>query len=78
MTRLTNEPYLIPVLRKEAMEVLSADGLSKAALANLKIMDSTLKEALQLCPTTCRKYSPSTLQAHDATAIANCCLTQFK
>ncbi|EUC27383.1 hypothetical protein COCCADRAFT_41880 [Bipolaris zeicola 26-R-13] len=53
MTCLTNEPYLIPVLRKEAMEVLSADGLSKAALANLKIMDSTLKEALQLCPTTC-------------------------
>ncbi|KAL6155894.1 hypothetical protein ACJQWK_05289 [Exserohilum turcicum] len=48
--RLAQEPGWIAELRKEIIEVLSKDGLTKAALANLKLMDSALKEASRLIP----------------------------
>ncbi|KAK1561294.1 cytochrome P450 [Colletotrichum navitas] len=52
MLYLAKDPSLINALRKEIIEVLSADGWKKTALFNMKLMDSVLKEAQRLKPTT--------------------------
>ncbi|KAH7556238.1 hypothetical protein BM1_06764 [Bipolaris maydis] len=50
MLHLASNPRHVEDLRKEIIEVLTADGLSKAALSNLKLMDSALKETQRLTP----------------------------
>ncbi|KAJ5029007.1 cytochrome P450 [Bipolaris maydis] len=47
---MLDNPRHVEDLRKEIIEVLTADGLSKAALSNLKLMDSALKETQRLTP----------------------------
>ncbi|KNG45406.1 cytochrome p450 monooxygenase [Stemphylium lycopersici] len=46
----TNEPQYVEALREEIVRVLTADGLTKAALANLTLMDSALKESQRYRP----------------------------
>lgn len=46
--RLGNEPHLIDDLRAEIVSVLGAQGFSKASIANLKLMDSALKETQRM------------------------------
>ncbi|OWY55966.1 cytochrome P450 monooxygenase-like protein [Alternaria alternata] len=48
--RLGNEPHLIDDLRAEIVSVLGAEGFSKASIANLKPMDSALKETQRMKP----------------------------
>ncbi|KAF4992095.1 hypothetical protein FDECE_13817 [Fusarium decemcellulare] len=43
-------PELFSLLRDEIVTVLSANGLNKASLNNLKLMDSVLKESLRMNP----------------------------
>ncbi|KAL8415031.1 hypothetical protein RB594_006021 [Gaeumannomyces avenae] len=50
MVRLAAAPELIEPLRKEAIEVLGAEGWSKQSLYKLKLMDSALKEAQRMKP----------------------------
>ncbi|KAH7069376.1 cytochrome P450 monooxygenase-like protein [Paraphoma chrysanthemicola] len=50
MMRLGNEPRLIDDLRAEIISVLGAEGFSKASIANLKLMDSALKETQRIKP----------------------------
>lgn len=50
MVRLAAAPDLIEPLRKEAVEVLGAEGWSKQSLYKLKLMDSALKETQRLKP----------------------------
>ncbi|EUC35851.1 hypothetical protein COCCADRAFT_24272 [Bipolaris zeicola 26-R-13] len=52
MTRIANDPSLAEDLRKEIVQVISTDGLTKLALANLKLMDSTMKETQRINPNT--------------------------
>lgn len=59
MMRLANEPQSIAAIREEIIQVLSTDGLTKAALANLKLMDSALKEAQRVSPGSFRKFALS-------------------
>jgi cytochrome P450 len=61
LTRLANEPHLVPALREEVIRVLRADGLTKNGLYNLKLMDSTLKETQRIMPDSICK-----LPAHDS------------
>jgi cytochrome P450 len=56
ITRLANEPHLITELRKEIIEVLSTERFTKAALVNLKLMDSAIKETQRLAPLNTSKY----------------------
>jgi cytochrome P450 len=56
MMRLGNEPHLIEDLRKEIVQVLTTDGLTKVALANLKLMDSAIKETQRINPPSLSKY----------------------
>jgi cytochrome P450 len=53
--RLGNEPHLIHDLRAEIVSVLGAEGFSKASIANLKLMDSALKETQRMKPLQMRK-----------------------
>lgn len=60
MTRIANDPSLAEDLRKEIVQVISTDGLTKLALANLKLMDSTMKETQRINPNTICKHILST------------------
>ncbi|PVI06500.1 cytochrome P450 monooxygenase-like protein [Periconia macrospinosa] len=51
MLLLANDPAQIEPLREEILRVLKKDGWSKTALYNLKLVDSTLKEAQRMMPT---------------------------
>ncbi|KAH6616256.1 cytochrome P450 [Boeremia exigua] len=50
LMRLGNEPHLIDDLRAEIVSVVGADGFSKGSIANLKLMDSALKETQRIKP----------------------------
>ncbi|KAI4660219.1 uncharacterized protein J4E78_004919 [Alternaria triticimaculans] len=50
ITLLANEPHYVAALREEIVRVLTAVGLTKAALANLTLMDSALKESQRYRP----------------------------
>ncbi|KAH7076351.1 cytochrome P450 [Paraphoma chrysanthemicola] len=50
LMRLGNEPHLIDDLRAEIVSVVGAEGFSKASIANLKLMDSALKETQRVKP----------------------------
>ncbi|RMZ71446.1 ent-kaurene oxidase [Pyrenophora seminiperda CCB06] len=50
LMRLAQEPHLIAELREEIIRVIGSDGLTKAALSNLKLMDSALKETQRVKP----------------------------
>ncbi|KAK1976380.1 cytochrome P450, partial [Colletotrichum cereale] len=52
MLRIAENPGLFDALRKEVVEVLSAEGWKKTALFNMKLMDSVLKESQRLKPIT--------------------------
>ena len=52
---LANEPDLITVLREEIVDVLKTHGLTKNALFNLKLLDSTLKESQRVKPDSLRE-----------------------
>ncbi|KAF9881451.1 cytochrome p450 monooxygenase [Colletotrichum karsti] len=52
MLRVAEHPELFDALRKELVEVLSAEGWKKTALFNMKLADSVLKEAQRLKPVT--------------------------
>jgi cytochrome P450 len=56
MVRLANEPHLISEIREEIVQVISTEGLTKAALSNLKLMDSALKETQRIKPGAFREY----------------------
>jgi cytochrome P450 len=59
MMFLADEPKYVKALREEIIQVLRTDGLTKAALANLKLVDSTLKETQRFRPTTFSKFPSS-------------------
>ncbi|KAF6843909.1 trichothecene c-8 hydroxylase [Colletotrichum musicola] len=50
MIDLVRNQHLIEPLREECIRVLSAEGLKKTALYNLKLMDSVIKETQRLKP----------------------------
>jgi cytochrome P450 monooxygenase-2 len=52
---LAERPQLIPPLREEMQQVLRAQGWSKNALYNLKLLDSAIKEAQRKKPNTFSK-----------------------
>ncbi|KAJ3952037.1 hypothetical protein N0V92_011540 [Colletotrichum tropicale] len=52
MLRIAEHPELFDAIRKEIVEVLSAEGWKKTALFNMKLTDSVLKEAQRLKPVT--------------------------
>lgn len=56
---LAREPELMDPLREEMIRVLKQDGWSKTSLYNMKLLDSTMKEAQRLLPTECRKSLPA-------------------
>jgi hypothetical protein len=56
LTRLANEPHLIPVLREEIIRVLQADGLTKNGVYHLKLVDGTLKETQRIMPDCICKF----------------------
>ncbi|KAF4122151.1 Cytochrome P450 [Geosmithia morbida] len=58
MTNIASHPDLFEPLRQEIVSVLSTDGLKKAALNSLKLMDSVIKESQRLKPvsTIWRRY----------------------
>lgn len=52
MLRVVERPELIDDLRKEIEEVLKAEGWTKTALFNMKLLDSVVKETQRLKPLT--------------------------
>ncbi|KAM5347482.1 hypothetical protein ACJ41O_010487 [Fusarium nematophilum] len=52
MLRLVERPELIGEIRNEIEEVLKAEGWTKTALFNMKLLDSVVKEAQRLKPLT--------------------------
>ncbi|KAK1673996.1 cytochrome P450 monooxygenase [Colletotrichum godetiae] len=52
MLRLMERPQLIEAVRAEMIGVLRAEGWTKLALYNMKLLDSCIKEAQRLKPTT--------------------------
>ncbi|KAL8366212.1 hypothetical protein RB595_007921 [Gaeumannomyces hyphopodioides] len=50
LLHLAANPEAVEALRQEALEVLPANGWKKTALANLKLLDSAIKEAQRLKP----------------------------
>lgn len=50
MLQIARHPEIFQPLRDEVVEVLGKQGLQKTALYNLKLMDSTIKEAQRLKP----------------------------
>lgn len=72
MLHLASDPRHIEDLRKEIIEVLTADGLSKAALSNLKLMDSAIKETQRLTPVSylsMRRIAAEKVTLADGTVI---------
>ncbi|KAI0418319.1 cytochrome P450 [Xylaria grammica] len=69
---LVQRPELIADLRKEMMEVLRNEGMTKTALFNLKLMDSVLKETQRLKPikmTTMHRIALADVTLSDGTII---------
>ncbi|KAK5637139.1 hypothetical protein RRF57_012851 [Xylaria bambusicola] len=69
---LVQRPELINDLRKEMIEVLESEGLTKTALYNLKLMDSVLKETQRLKPikmTTMHRIALADVTLSDGTVI---------
>lgn len=52
MLRIVERPGLVDELRHEMIEVLKREGWTKTALFNMKLLDSTIKEAQRLKPIT--------------------------
>ena len=50
MLLLATEPELFVPIRQEMIRVLKADGWSKTSLYNMKLLDSTMKEAQRIMP----------------------------
>ncbi|USP74760.1 hypothetical protein yc1106_02034 [Curvularia clavata] len=50
MLLLAREPQLMDPLREEIVRVLKKDGWSKSSLYNMKLLDSTMKEAQRFLP----------------------------
>lgn len=50
LVQIANHPELFEPLRNEVLETLGIHGLNKTAIHNLKLMDSTIKEAQRLKP----------------------------
>ncbi|KAM0213308.1 hypothetical protein ACHAQI_004351 [Fusarium lateritium] len=50
MLDIAMQPKLFDLLRQEIITVLGPNGLNKASLNNLKLMDSVMKESLRLSP----------------------------
>jgi cytochrome P450 len=50
MVNIATYPEMFTALREEVIRVLSKHGLKKAALADLKLMDSFLKETQRMKP----------------------------
>jgi cytochrome P450 len=59
MMLLADEPQYVEALREEIIQVLRTEGLTKSALANLKLVDSTFKETQRFRPSTFRKFPSS-------------------
>lgn len=59
LQNLVQRPELIDELRKEIIEVLKNEGMTKTALFNLKLMDSVLKETQRLKPIKMSTYPRS-------------------
>ncbi|KAJ2985895.1 hypothetical protein NUW58_g5290 [Xylaria curta] len=69
---IIQRPELMNDLRKEIVEVLQKDGLTKTALFNLKLMDSVLKETQRLKPikmTTMHRTALADVTLSDGTVI---------
>ncbi|KAI1348395.1 cytochrome P450 [Xylaria sp. FL0043] len=69
---LVQRPKLINDLRKEIIEVLQNEGLTKTALFNLRLMDSVLKETQRLKPikmTTMHRIALADITLSDGTVI---------
>ncbi|TGJ80424.1 hypothetical protein E0Z10_g8342 [Xylaria hypoxylon] len=69
---LIQRPELINDLRKEIIEVLQNEGMTKPALFNLKLMDSVLKETQRLKPikmTTMHRIALEDITLSDGTVI---------
>ncbi|RWA10750.1 hypothetical protein EKO27_g4375 [Xylaria grammica] len=69
---LVQRPELIADLRKEMIEVLRNEGMTKTALFNLKLMDSVLKETQRLKPikmTTMHRIALADVTLSDGTVI---------
>ncbi|KAH6860614.1 cytochrome P450 monooxygenase-like protein [Alternaria rosae] len=72
LTLLANEPNYVAALREEIVRVLTANGLTKAALANLTLMDSALKESQRYRPAaflTMRRQARRTVVLPDGLVI---------
>ncbi|KAI0468075.1 cytochrome P450 [Xylaria cf. heliscus] len=69
---LVQRPELIDDMRKEIIEVLGNEGMTKTALFNLKLMDSVLKETQRLKPikmTTMHRLALADVTLSDGTVI---------
>ncbi|KAI1435962.1 cytochrome P450 [Xylaria sp. CBS 124048] len=72
LRNLIPRPELIDALRKEAIEVLQSRGMTKMALAKLKLMDSVFKETQRLAPlrmTTMHRLAVADVTLSDGTVI---------
>ncbi|KAI1157449.1 cytochrome P450 [Nemania serpens] len=72
LQNLVQRPELIDELRKEIIEVLKNEGMTKTALFNLKLMDSVLKETQRLKPikmTTMHRLALADVTLSDGTVI---------
>ncbi|KAI8947888.1 cytochrome P450 [Xylaria longipes] len=72
LQNLVQRPELINDMRKEIIEVLQNEGLTKTALYNLKLMDSVLKETQRLKPikmTTMHRLALADVTLSDGTVI---------
>ncbi|KAI1819348.1 cytochrome P450 [Xylaria intraflava] len=72
LLNLLGQPELIDALRKEMVEVLQNEGLTKMALVDLKLMDSVLKETQRLKPikmTSMHRIALADVTLSDGTVI---------
>ncbi|GAP91373.1 putative cytochrome p450 [Rosellinia necatrix] len=72
LQNLVQRPALIDDLRREIVDVLRSDGMTKTALYNLKLMDSVLKETQRLKPikmTTMHRLALADVKLSDGTVI---------
>lgn len=69
MLRLIERPQLVEDVRKEIVEVLLAQGWTKSALFNMKLLDSVVKETQRLKPLTSGENSKA--NPHAALLLIN-------
>ncbi|KAI0398945.1 cytochrome P450 [Xylaria palmicola] len=72
LQKIVTRPTLIDDMRKEIIEVLTRDGMTKTALFNLKLMDSVFKETQRLEPvkmTTMHRLALADVTLSDGTFI---------